>query len=106
MQKIKIITILIFAVVLLEIVAAIVSIVGFHEIENRFLLIDKFLWEEHSEIIQQSMSDDYPLSSYLKDSVINAQLYRSIIVILMGFILITTLGTFYIYVKKSGKCTG
>ena len=83
MQNRRLTKIFLAATVLLGIIAPIVSIVGFGRIEDRVMLLDKHLWDNHSDVMQSTVTGDYPLSSFIKDTIVNAALYKNIIMILL-----------------------
>lgn len=99
-MKYRTIVILLSLMILLEIVMTATIITGYSDIENRVSVLDGHLWKKYLDAIHDPIIDDYPLSSYLKDSLINMGLYRDRAMVLLGLLFAVTVGLILVHMKK------
>jgi hypothetical protein len=83
-QKLFLIGIVIFGIS-----SAVLSLVGFAEINDRILFLDKQLWSNHKEVMESAIDTNYPYSLFIKDIIINTGLFCNSVAILLSVLVIS-----------------
>ena len=85
--KLKLIKIFLVIIILLGVIALILPIIGFNKVEDKISFLDKQLWDRYPGVMQESISNGYPLSSYIKDMIICVGLFKSCAVLFVILII-------------------
>ena len=73
---------------------------GFKRLESMVLFLNGELWNKHPEVMQQSIRDTYPFSSYVKDIVVCTGLYKNCAVLFVVLMITVGFGLFFLHKKK------
>ena len=90
-----------FVILFCGLIISILAIGGFNHTEKMVRFLDRQLWNKHPEIMQESIRNNYPFASYIKDIIVYVGLYKVAIFALLGMVIIAeSIFLFLIYKRK------